>query len=270
MAHPLAGIRLKIIRALDQLRELHDEGAEFVGKHPYGLRFEGYLDHRTREPRVRGLLTISEHPPLHLSVLAGEAVYHLRGVLDHLVYQLALLNKRSPSGTQFPLAIDKDAYWNPPAPGKKSPRDSMLQGVRKEHRTIIDEFQPYHDGPAAKQSPLYVIGQFANADKHRVLQIAAGLPSSIKVEPTAEGVDLDIRYARLVAPVNEGTEIFSVRWINGYDDVPMHYEIVMSLVYGTGLPDFVSRLYIVKAAVRINQILERFTEEVPEFGDTRA
>ena len=194
MAHPLAGVELKIFRGLNQLDELHEHALAFMRAEPYGVGFERYLDQRTREPRVRALQTVSDHPPMQFGILAGEAVYHLRGAFDHLVYSLSHLNRKRPSGTQFPLALDMTVYRTPPAPGKKSPRHAALAGVSEKYRAIIDEFQPYHDGPLAKQNRLYVLGQFANADKHRLIQTGYGLPSTIKVEPTQPGIDLDIRY----------------------------------------------------------------------------
>jgi hypothetical protein len=261
MAHPLAGIRLKIIRALDDLQLLYEEGGKYLSTDPHSLRFEVYADKGER--RVRALLVVKEPPPLALGILAGEAVYHLRGALDHLVYQLALLNVPDPSGTQFPLALDERIYRTI-APGKKrSPRASMLNGVREEHRAIIDEFQPYHDGARARVNPLYVIGQFANIDKHRFIQAAFGRPDSIKVEPTEDGVELDLRLPDLKPPINDGTELFNVRWIEGYPDVPMKYSVRFTLAYGTGRPDYVSRMYLVLAGERIHEVITEVERRVP-------
>ena len=265
MENRLAGVQIKIIRGLEHLQALHEKGREFLDKKPYGCRFEPYLDER-RERRVRARVAISADPPVGLGLLAGEAVYHLRGALDHLVYQLALLNKTQPRGTQFPLALDEAQYRAPPAPGKKSPRDAVLDGVSKTHRAIIDEFQPYHDGARAKQNPLYVLSQFANADKHRLIQTAYGRPHSVKVEPTVEGIDLDLRIATPRPPVEDGAEVFSVRWIDGYADVPMKWGFQMRLIYGAELPDYVSRHYLVGAGMRVHEVVKCFMDVVPEFG----
>jgi hypothetical protein len=261
MVTALAGIRLKIVRALDDLNTLYAEGRKYLSTDPHGLRFEVYTEKGER--RIRALLIVKQSPPVGLGILAGESVYHLRGALDHLVYQLALLNVPNPSGTQFPLALDERIYRTI-APGKKrSPRASMLNGVREEHRAIIDEFQPYHDGARAKLNLLYVIGQFANTDKHRFIQTAFGRPDSIEVEPTEDGVELDIRFPDLKPPVNEGAELFNVRVIPGYPDVPMKYGVRFTLAYGTGRPDFVSRRYIVLAGERIHQIITEVERRVP-------
>jgi hypothetical protein len=261
MAHRLFGIYMKLVRALEDLKEVHTEAMNYMRSEPHGVRFEFYADQG--EQRVRALLVVKRPPPLRLGILAGEAVYHMRGALDHLVYQLALLNVPHPSGTQFPLALDERVY-RAVKPGKKhSPRDSMLNGVSEEHRAIIDESQPYHDGERAKMNPLYVIGQFANADKHRFIQAAYGRPDSIKVEPNADGVELDVRLPVLEPPIDEGTELFNVRVIEGYADVPMNYGIRFTLAYGTGRPDFVSRRYIVLAGERINKIIQTVDDRVP-------
>ncbi|MEX0625198.1 MAG: hypothetical protein WD402_01490, partial [Chloroflexota bacterium] len=128
---------------------------------------------------------------------------------------------------------------------------------------IIDEFQPYHDGARAKVNMLYVIGQFANTDKHRFIQTAFGRPDSITIEPTQDGVELDVRLPNLKPPVNEGAELFNVRWIEGYSDVPMKYSVRFTLAYGTGRPDYVSRMYIVLAGERIHEIITEVERRVP-------
>ena len=46
----------------------------------------------------------------------------------------------------------------------------------------------------------------------------------------------------------------------------MRYEMRMTLAYGAGLPTFVSRHYIVESAVRVQEVVSRFIEAVPEFG----
>lgn len=258
---PTAGIRLKILRALYDLDEIHVEEGNYLRADPHTVRFEFYEEKGER--RVRALLVIREPAPPGLGILAGEAAYHLRGALDHLVYQLALLNVPNPSGTQFPLALYERVYRMVPPGKKRSPRDSMLNGVREEHRAIIDEFQPYHDGPNAERNPLYVIHKFANADKHRTIQATFGRPDRRKVVPWEEGIELDIRFPDLKAPVNDGTELFNVRVVEGYPDVPMKYSIRFTVAYGTGRPDYVSQMYLVKAAQRIHDIVGEVEDRVP-------
>jgi hypothetical protein len=258
---PTAGIRLKILRALEDLDEIHREGRKYLDTEPHGVRFEFYEEQGQR--RCRALLVIHQQPSMALGILAGEAAYHLRGALDHLVYQLALLNRRKPSGTQFPLFLDEKVYRMIPPGRKRSPRDSMLDGLSEEHRAIIDEFQPYHDGKRARLNPLYVVGRFANADKHRTIQAAFGRPDPIRVEPWDEGIELDLRLPSLKPPINEGTELFNVRVVEGYPDVPMRYSIRFTLAYGTGEPDYVSRMYLVKAGDRIHNIISEVERRVP-------
>jgi hypothetical protein len=258
---PVDGIRLKILRALYDLDEIHREGRQYLDSDPNGVRFEFYEEQGER--RCRALLLVREPPPPGLAVLAGEAAYHLRGALDHIVYQLALLNVRKPSGTQFPLALDERTYRTVPPDKKLSPRDSMLNGLREEHRTIIDEFQPYHDGPDASRNPLYVIGKFANVDKHRAIHQVFGRPDQIRVDPSEEGVELDVRFPELKPPVNEGAELFNVRVVPGYSDVPMRYSIRFTLAYGTGRPDYVSRMYLTEAGERIHNIISEIEGRVP-------
>ncbi|MBA3688094.1 MAG: hypothetical protein H0W81_04595 [Chloroflexi bacterium] len=258
---PTAGIRLKILRALHDLDEIHVEEGNYLRPDPHTVRFEFYEEKGER--RARALLVIREPAPPGLGVLAGEAAYHLRGALDHLVYQLALLNVRNPSGTQFPLCLDERAYRTVPPGKKRSPRDSMLRGLREEHRAIIDEFQPYHDGERAKLNPLYVVGKFANADKHRTIQAAFGRPDQRKVVPWEDGIELDVRFPDLKPPINEGAELFNVRVVEGYPNVPMNYSIRFTVAYGTGRPDDVSHMYLVEAGERIHNLISEIEDRVP-------
>jgi hypothetical protein len=258
---PTDGIRLKIFRALDDLQTLSSEGRKYLDSEPNSVRFEFYEEQGER--RCRALLVIREPAPLPLAVLAGEAAYHLRGALDHLVYQLARLTVRNPAGTYFPLALDEGRYWTV-QPGKKlSVRDAALQGVREEYRAIIDESQPYHDGPNAERNPLYVVHKFANVDKHRTINQVFGKPDRMKVEPWEDGIELDVRFPDLKPPINEGAELFNVRVVPGYPDVPMHYSIRFTLAYGTGRPDYVSRMYLVEAGERIHNIISEAERRTP-------
>lgn len=260
-------MRLKILRAMADMEEMQRLGKDYLDTEPHGLGFELYRE--GGEPRVLARLVVKEPPPMVLSVLAGEAAYHVRGALDHLVYQLALLNGSRPTGTQFPLMVDERVYRTP-RKGKPSPRDAMLAGLTEEQRQIIDEFQPFHDGPDAERNPLVVIGRFANYDKHRAIQTAAGWPDPMSVEPNVPGVDLDVRFADLEPPLQHGAPLFSVRVVPGFPDVPMRYSIRFTLAYGTGKIGFVSRTLLTEAAQRVHDIIGEVERRVPALTEATA
>jgi hypothetical protein len=70
MIPALAGIRLKIVRALDDLNTLHEEGRKYLSTDPHGLRFEVYTEKGER--RVRALLVVKEKAPVGFGILAGK------------------------------------------------------------------------------------------------------------------------------------------------------------------------------------------------------
>jgi hypothetical protein len=103
------------------------------------------------------------------AIVIGDAVHNLRSVLDHLVFQLALLSTngqiKNPRSLQFPIAETPMIY--------SEQERSHLSELRQEHKAIIETYQPYH-GISRPSSPPYIyelalLKQLSNTDKHRLL-----------------------------------------------------------------------------------------------------
>lgn len=92
----------------------------------------------------------------HLTMLASEAVHHLRTALDYLAYQLVLADTgvAHPARTQFPLADTVEAFT------QEARR--RLPGVSESVLALVESVQPYSG--AAWTSYLR---QLSNRDKHR-------------------------------------------------------------------------------------------------------
>src|SRR6202008_4862235 len=84
MADPLAGARLKIIRAEQHLRSLHDEIGAYLQTDPYKFPVEFDDDAGIMEPAV-----ITHDPPLELGCIVGDCLGNLRASLDYIAWQLA-------------------------------------------------------------------------------------------------------------------------------------------------------------------------------------
>jgi hypothetical protein len=93
--------------------------------------------------------------PLAWSVLTGEICYNLRGALDYLIYELAILDSGKISAhTQFPIE-DKEKGF---AHRKKR---GWLDGLNTAHETAVEALQPYRGCKWTK-----VLRDLSNVDKH--------------------------------------------------------------------------------------------------------
>ena len=99
--HPLDGVRAKLTRAQRHSLELDREIRAWFERHPYG--HTGEFDRETSEYVFR--YRIYETPPVVWSVVFGDIVHNLASALDHLAWQLVILNGREPieRQTAFPI-----------------------------------------------------------------------------------------------------------------------------------------------------------------------
>lgn len=95
-----------------------------------------------------------------LSGIVGDAVVNFRSSLDHLAWQLVLLDEGEPGReTQFPIQLRR---------GNDLP--TIRPGIRRmDIRTAIDALQPYQQ--TVPTSYLSAINHLANVDKHRLLLV---------------------------------------------------------------------------------------------------
>lgn len=143
------------------------------------------LDPKTRE-KVVHLEILKEPKNPEWGLLLGDMAHNLRSALDHLVWQLVLLNGEKPRRqNQFPVIATEAEYWKVPADRSESVRDRALFGVAEEHRTFIDAVQPFNAGDDP-QTALVHLSWFSNTDKHRVIHGAFVVTS----EPSPERFDV--------------------------------------------------------------------------------
>jgi hypothetical protein len=148
-------------------------------------------------------------------LILGDMVHNLRSALDHLVWQLVLLNGKKPRRqNQFPIIGTKDEYWKVPTNRSESVRDRMLAGVAEDHRPFIDIVQPFNartDAPSGARTALSTLSWISNADKHRVVHASFVLteepsPDLFDVttsHPGGAAVDMKMNWGEL----KDGAEI---------------------------------------------------------------
>ena len=147
----LGTIEVKVNRAKDQLRTLHNE-------------MDGW-DQRSRTPgrtwalipevHDNGLkhffrLRFTEHLPVEWAVILGEAVHNLRSALDQCVFWLTIDNLgRDIGGTAFPVNTRKKYFAQVHSRGARAgdwtPTSGMfkIRGVGAGPRAFIESLQPY-------------------------------------------------------------------------------------------------------------------------------
>jgi hypothetical protein len=110
----LAGIRLKIERAKEHIRDLENRLLAFRKTDPYGLRSENDPQTGDRSYRVQ----VRSQIPKDFPLIVGEALYQLRSSLDHLAWQLVEANGQTPGKwTYFPIC-ETAAKYKTESPGK--------------------------------------------------------------------------------------------------------------------------------------------------------
>jgi hypothetical protein len=137
--------------------------------------------------KVVHLKVLKEPKNPEWGLILGDVVHNLRSALDHLVWQLVLLNGKKPRRqNQFPIIRAKNDYWEASKDRSESVRERMLVGVAEEHRAFIDMVQPFQAGSNAEGTALAVLSWISNADKHRVVYASYLLTK----EPTPEMFDI--------------------------------------------------------------------------------
>jgi hypothetical protein len=204
MTHPLDGCRLKIDRARQHLEELETLINRFIREdHPNGIKI--HLDHDRRE----GSLTffIGEEPRAEWGIMVGEILYRLHSVLDHLVWQLVIVNGQIPSdNTGFPVFDNESRY--------KSGRAKKIAGVCDKAAAVIDGLQPFITGESeSHQERLWILYKLSNIDKHRVLHLSRFFLKTAEYKfshPPDIRVETIERMER--GPLEDGTVLARFRW----------------------------------------------------------
>ena len=111
--------------------------------------------------------SLEGHPslPIDYSIRVGQIAHNLRSALDHLVWQLVLVNGKEPdSRNEFPIFDSEEKYQ------KESKR--KLKGVSAGRCELVGGFQPFSlCGDIGRH--LWMLHSLCNIDKHRHLNVVA-------------------------------------------------------------------------------------------------
>jgi hypothetical protein len=162
MAASLDSVRVKLLRAGDRIAELGSLTRPISSRVQESIRTE-----RSASTVTYRMTNVGEFSP-YLSVVVGDVIHNLRSALDHLAWQLVILDGGQPTDdTQFPIyASETNAKGNP--------RNVTIQpGINDQH--IIDaliEVQPFTEakyGHDPATNALWIVHRLNIIDKHRLL-----------------------------------------------------------------------------------------------------
>ncbi len=169
------GIDAKIKRASGQVTALSADIEKFCDGIIKEIAPE--IDNNTGEQKwvYRGA---TPEAPIEWSIRAGEILYNLRSALDHLVWQLVLVNGNTPTkANQFPI-VDEERKWQ----SNQTPKS--VKGVAKNDIGIIRSLQPFNPSGCGQfindTSGFAHLRELCNIDKHRHINLIAAVMENIK------------------------------------------------------------------------------------------
>ena len=117
--------------------------------------------------------------PARLPIIIGDCLQNLRSSLDYLVWELVLAAKNQPGeNNMFPVCSTLKSF------DFQLSKRHRLAGVTPDAVAEIKSLQPYHFGQDFDKSPLWVIDDLCNINKHRhvLLTHLHGGPSDIELQ----------------------------------------------------------------------------------------
>ncbi len=186
--HPLDGPRAKVERAKSQLEVLHNTFQRFFEQHPYRVvvaEFDAKVGHYN--------IRVQSGPPAfpdEWGVVIGEIAHNLRSALNELTWQLALLQTPNPyDRTDFPIytvghtkqLMPHSKSLIPHFWGKGDGLRLLRSVINAQLRTWIEAFQPYKRKNGGRLSPLFLLEELNNTDKHRLITVVTVVAGGIQL-----------------------------------------------------------------------------------------
>lgn len=165
MTANLDGVRVKLLRAKAHLEELRSRLGPLAAEATQSI-VEAPDEHNPSILIYR-VTRVPDIDPM-VAAIAGDIIHNLRSALDHLAWQLVVLDGGLPTErTAFPL-------HESPTNEKGNPRVLTIQPVINDPLIMaaVETMQPYsaaNYGHDPRTDSLGIIGRLDNIDKHRLL-----------------------------------------------------------------------------------------------------
>ncbi|MBI2855403.1 MAG: hypothetical protein HYX93_00975 [Chloroflexi bacterium] len=269
---PLDGSIAKFNRARNQIKALNETIAATLNGYTYSV----VIAERDRDPsyRVLRLRTEQDALPIEWSAIVGEIAHDLRSSLDLLACQLAILNPANSrviedvvEKVSFPILL----Y----GPRSKRPESRWRRNTgglfKRKHKTLIEGLQPYHRRNGQRLSPLWLLHELNNADKHRFIQIAMVSASVISPRRLTLSRGPDVTESPMIGgievkqgvPFKNGAKIGRIE-INSQGNVKVDVRITAEVRFNQGceaVKGFHVMSVLVGASNAVNETLRLFSGE---------
>jgi hypothetical protein len=177
----LIGVRAKIERSNQHIKDLETAMRAFRDQNPYGFRIES--DPQTGDEIHR--VEIRRDTPISLPLVTGDALHNLRSALDHLAWQAHEADGGKPDRqTHFPIRDSAAEYKTADLAKKQKFSPRLIK--------LFESVQPYQSG----YDMLGILHELNNFDKHRLLFVTAFAVS--EVMPTWKTLDSVRPFKRLL------------------------------------------------------------------------
>jgi hypothetical protein len=204
MKPSLIGARNKLDRAKTHFDEVNAAIEATLGAEAKASKLP---PHEYQPDRQQLIIRCPKPRPIDpsLSLAIGDCVHNLRSALDHLAFQLAVLNgkaKEAETMISFPVFLCDKKYQG--FIGKK-----VEPFIDRGALALIQELQPYYAGNLGKDDILWVLSQLDVIDKHRmIVAVSRHLrPEGFSVRvPGGEFFENDLPTSEW-KPMEDGTEI---------------------------------------------------------------
>jgi len=199
---------LKAKRAEEHKEELLKEIKAFFDSKPYTIGTK--TDPQTK--RLIYYITKADKVPDRIALITGDIIQSLRSTLDHLIYQLFIINSKDAKPTRhlyFPILENLAMY--------EKEKERKTKGISQSALDLIDKVKPYKGG----NDILWKIHELNNIDKHRLLvtvgssfgsvDIGAHMQELMKASfPSFDTPEMPlfIKPADILFPLESGDELF--------------------------------------------------------------
>jgi hypothetical protein len=201
---PLESARAKIDRAQHHLQQLNSEIESTRDGEAYGISFTH--DRQSDELIITGLGPRDLFN--HFAIIAGEVIGQARSALEHAVWNMVPAPVLGRTGFPvFTAETSVDAASQ--AIQRYYDRDGvrMIDGINPAAATIIKGLQPF--GPDYMTNLLYVLNEFWNRDKHRLLNFCIAMLHGVQLNTIYPDETVDFRIVvPEAAKVKDGAELF--------------------------------------------------------------
>ena len=222
----------KLDWARQHLRIVQESFRDFLGSDGYSVEIEYHREQRQYVARIRAAKPV----PDAWSLMVGDVVHNIRSALDALTHQLSMkhtpgLTERQIVDIQF-LICETDVEFSSPRGQRR------LAHVHPDVRTAMRGLQPYHGQHGAGASPLSVLRDLSNIDKHRHLVLSDIILQGTSTFFSPPNGPKRYRSSDYAGPFVDGAIVGQWPELGEGLDPCMHMDpnVVVDIAFGQGTP----------------------------------